>query len=89
MGHDEIIGTVIETVDLDIQAFDPVITAEGELEGMDTLGRDALNKLRITAEYHHRYDIGFTVNIGGIDKRLGITEFQVPLGLQQDQCDSR
>ena len=35
MRHDQVLGTIVETVDLEVKALDPIISSESELEGID------------------------------------------------------
>ena len=81
-GHDEVVGVVVEPVDLEIQTLYPVVATKGELEGVGALRREA-DGLFLTYERCH--DIGLTVDVGSIDKGLGIAQSDVPLGALQDE----
>ena len=85
MSHDKVAGTVIETVYLKVQSLHPFIATEGELEGVDTLWREAFNKLNFAPDHQHRYVVGFAVEVWRINERFGIAEFQIPFGAQQDE----
>ena len=73
----EVASLVVEPVEFEVQSFHPICPAKGELVGMHGFlcqrnGCLALEKCNMF--------ISLAVEVGRIDKRLGIAEFQIPLG---------
>ena len=78
VGHDKVFGVVVEAVDLECQSLYPVVAGKGELEGVGALRREAGGAITFTDEICQ--DISLSVDVGGIDKGLGIAQSDAPLG---------
>ena len=85
-GQYKVAGTVVEAVDLEVETLHPVGSGKRQLEGVYTFGRQADGRGTVGSPHQFRHHVGLAVDVGSIDKRLGVAELDVPFGAQQDEC---
>ena len=84
---DEVLGVVVECVDLKVESGNPLCGSEGELPGIECLRGEFGGILRI-AQHGCEEEVDFAIEVWCVDEGLGIGELDVPLGLEIDECET-
>ena len=88
---DEVTRTVVESVEFDVESFDQLSSTEGQLIGVHTLRGQWHCQLRTALSAHERHEhlVGLAIKVRCVDEGFGIAEFDIPLGLYEDECHTR
>ena len=89
-GRDLVFGVIEEAVEFKIEALDPSEAGKCKLDRMEDLRiKFSVDIFRIHAIKDCVEVVDLAVEIGCIDKGLGITDLRIPLGSDLNKCHTR